>query len=69
MKLEANNLKCSGKLCVASVKDVLGSRILVNFDGYDDNNDLWFDVSSPYIHPIKTSVRQNIDLSPPPSKL
>ncbi|XP_016987378.1 uncharacterized protein LOC108050281 [Drosophila rhopaloa] len=51
MHLEAEDLNDTGKLCVATVTDILDERIRVHFDGWDDCYDLWVHVSSPYIHP------------------
>ncbi|KAH8363236.1 hypothetical protein KR084_007393 [Drosophila pseudotakahashii] len=51
MHLEAEDLNDTGKICVATVTDILDERIRVHFDGWDDCYDLWVHVSSPYIHP------------------
>ncbi|XP_075146108.1 lethal (3) malignant brain tumor [Haematobia irritans] len=51
MHLEAEDLNDSGKLCVASVADVLDDRIRIHFDGWDDCYDIIVDINSPYIHP------------------
>lgn len=51
MYLEAEDLNDTGKLCVASVADVLDDRIRIHFDGWDDCYDIIVDVNSPYIHP------------------
>lgn len=51
MHLEAEDLNDTGKLCVASVADVLDDRIRIHFDGWDDCYDIIVDISSPYIHP------------------
>lgn len=51
MHLEAEDLNDTGKLCVASVADVLDDRIRIHFDGWDDCYDIIQDIHSPYIHP------------------
>ncbi|EDW82940.2 uncharacterized protein Dwil_GK22590 [Drosophila willistoni] len=51
MHLEAEDLNDTGKICVATVADILDERIRVHFDGWDDCYDLWVHINSPYIHP------------------
>ncbi|XP_014205179.1 lethal(3)malignant brain tumor-like protein 3 [Copidosoma floridanum] len=65
MKLEAVDRKHSSLVCVASVADVLDSRILVHFDSWDDIYDYWADVSSPYIHPVGWCHHNGRSLTPP----
>lgn len=52
MKLEAEDLKNSRKLCVATVGDVLDNRIRIHFDGWADTYDYWTEITSPHIHPV-----------------
>ncbi|KAL5280658.1 L3MBTL3 family protein [Megaselia abdita] len=52
MKLEADDVKNTGKICVATVADVIDNRILVHFDGWDECYDYWIEIDSPFIHPI-----------------
>lgn len=52
MKLEADDVKNTGKICVATVADSIDNRILVHFDGWDECYDYWIEIDSPYIHPI-----------------
>ncbi|XP_055921806.1 lethal(3)malignant brain tumor-like protein 4 isoform X2 [Eupeodes corollae] len=66
MRLEAIDLKNTGKVCVATVADVLDNRILVHFDGWDESYDYWIDINSPYIHPIGWHKQNNLELVPPP---
>ncbi|XP_011496871.1 PREDICTED: lethal(3)malignant brain tumor-like protein 3 isoform X2 [Ceratosolen solmsi marchali] len=68
MKLEAVDRKHSSLVCVASVSDVMDSRILVHFDSWDDVYDYWADVSSPYIHPIGWCHHNGRSLTPPNCK-
>jgi hypothetical protein len=68
MKLEAVDRKHSSLVCVASVADVMDSRILVHFDSWDDVYDYWADVSSPYIHPIGWCHHNGRSLTPPNCK-
>lgn len=65
MHLEAEDLNDTGKLCVASVSDVLDNRIRVHFDGWDDCYDYWVDISSPYIHPCGWHVGRQQLIVPP----
>lgn len=51
MHLEAEDLNDTGKLCVATIADVLDDRIRIHFDGWDDCYDIIVDINSPYIHP------------------
>lgn len=60
MKLEADHLKLGrGKVGVATVGDVLDSRILVQFDGFDSTHDYWADITSPNIHPCNWHKSNN----------
>lgn len=68
MKLEAIDKKSTSQTCVASVADVLGDRILVHFDGWEDIYDYWCDLSSPYIHPVGWCQEMGKPLSPPNGK-
>uniref|UniRef100_A0A182JD58 Uncharacterized protein n=1 Tax=Anopheles atroparvus TaxID=41427 RepID=A0A182JD58_ANOAO len=66
MVLEADDLKKSGKVCVATVADKLGDRILVHFDGWDERYDYWVNVQSPYIHPIDWHIENKAKITAPP---
>lgn len=66
MRLEAIDLKNTGKICVATVADVLDNRILIHFDGWDESYDYWIDINSPYIHPINWHKQNGLELIPPP---
>jgi lethal(3)malignant brain tumor-like protein len=68
MKLEADDVKNSGRICVATVMDVLENRILVHFDGWDRKYDYWAEISSPNIHPVDWHKKHNFDLVPPPGE-
>lgn len=52
MKLEADDIKNSTRICVATIGDVIDSRILVTLDGFDSCFNYWTDIRSPNIHPI-----------------
>ena len=67
-KLEAVDKKNSSLICVATVADTMGDKILVHFDGWDNNYDYWCDVTSPFIHPIGFCDANGYVLSPPCSK-
>ncbi|KAK2173394.1 hypothetical protein NP493_879g01071 [Ridgeia piscesae] len=64
-KLEAVDKKHTALTCVATVADVLGDRILIHFDGWEDTYDYWCDPSSPYIHPMGWCQESGKPLSPP----
>lgn len=68
MKLEAVDKKNNSLICVATVADVLGDRLLVRFDGWEDTYDYWCDPSSPYIHPVGWCKENSETLSPPCGK-
>ena len=68
MKLEAVDKKNNSLICVATVADVLGDRLLVRFDGWEDTYDYWCDPTSPYIHPIGWCKENSEALSPPCGK-
>lgn len=65
MKLEADCIKDSRKLCVASIGDIIDNRVLVTFDGMDQSLNYWTDINSPYLHPINWHQRTNRQLSLP----
>ena len=66
MKLEAVDKKNNTETtCVATVIDVLGDRVLVHFDGWDNIYDYWSDPSSPFLHPVGWCQENGKPLSPP----
>ena len=70
MKLEAVDRRHSSHtLCVATVANVIGSRFLVHFDGWDTIYDYWADPSCPYVHPVGWSKEHNQPLTPPCGQL
>lgn len=68
MKLEAYDLRNSEKICVASVKDVIGNKVLIHFDGWDDVYDYWVPITSPHIHSINWHQENGFTLTHPPGK-
>ena len=64
-KLEAVDKKNSSLICVASVSDTMGDKVLVHFDGWEDNYDYWCDMTSPLIHPVGYCEENELVLSPP----
>ena len=69
MKLEAVDRRHSSHtLCVATVANVIGSRFLVHFDGWDSIYDYWADPSCPYVHPVGWAQEHNTTLTPPCGK-
>ncbi|XP_046424366.1 lethal(3)malignant brain tumor-like protein 3 isoform X2 [Neodiprion virginianus] len=65
MKLEAVDRKHSSLVCVASIAELMDSRILVHFDSWDEVYDYWADASSPYIHPVGWCHHNGHSLTPP----
>ncbi|XP_066998743.2 lethal(3)malignant brain tumor-like protein 3 [Anabrus simplex] len=65
MKLEAVDRWNSFLVCVATVADVIDSRILVHLDGRDNAYDFWADATSPYIHPVGWCKKNGQFLTPP----
>lgn len=68
MKLEAEDIKNTNRLCVAHIGDVIDSRILVKFDGFDSCYDFWTDIRSPYIHPTNFHVDNGYSIISPPGE-
>ena len=68
MKLEAVDRKNTVLICVATVADILGDKVLVHFDGWEDVYDYWCDITSPYIHPVGWCQEKGRTLSPPCGK-
>lgn len=66
MKLEAEDRKNS-LICVATVADVMESRVLIHFDSWDEIYDFWVDPTSPYIHPVGWADENGLSLTPPNS--
>lgn len=64
-KLEAVDKKNSSLICVASVADTLGDKVLIHFDSWEDNYDYWCDMTSPFIHPVGYCEENELVLSPP----
>ena len=68
MKLEAVDKKNQSLVGVATVKDTLGEKVLIHFDGWEDNYDYWCDVSSPNIHPVGWCGTKGHSLTSPPGE-
>lgn len=66
MKLEADDIKNTNRICVAHIGDVIDSRILVKLDGFDSCYDYWTDIRSPYIHPINFHSDNGFSITNPP---
>ncbi|KAK3522678.1 hypothetical protein QTP86_029156 [Hemibagrus guttatus] len=66
MKLEAVDKKNPSLVCVSSIRDMVESRLLVHFDGWDESYDYWCDVTSPYIHPVGWCQENGRTLTTPP---
>lgn len=69
MKLEAVDRKNNTSLvCVATVADTMGNRILVHFESWDDIYDYWADPTSPHIHQVGWCDTMGHRLTPPHGK-
>lgn len=68
-KLEADDRKGTQKICVATIGDVIDSRVLISFDGFDEANNYWTDITSPYIHATNWHQDNGFSITTPPSKL
>lgn len=68
MKLEADDIKFTRKICVATIGDVIDSRILITFDGFDDASNYWTDITAPYIHPVNWHDENGYSITSPPGK-
>lgn len=65
MKLEALDPRNLTSTCIASVVNVLGSRLRLRLDGSDNKNDFWRLVDSSEIHPIGHCEKTGGMLQPP----
>ncbi|GAU94901.1 hypothetical protein RvY_06600 [Ramazzottius varieornatus] len=65
MKLEAVDMSHSEFICVATVHDVLYSRILIHFDGWSDQYDYWVEPWSGLIQPVGYCQNRGIGLNVP----
>lgn len=68
MKLEADDIKFTRKICVATIGDVIDSRILITFDGFDEASNYWTEITSPYIHPVNWHDENGYSITSPPGK-
>lgn len=68
MKLEADDLKSSSRICVATIGDVIDSRILVTLDGFDSSLNYWTDIRSPYVHPVNFHKDHGYSITTPPGE-
>jgi len=65
MKFEAKDRKHPSMICVATIKDVSGDRLLVHFDGWDNSYDYWCEPTTHDIHPIRWCQENGIELYAP----
>lgn len=68
MKFEAELRNSGGMISVATVGDVLDSKILVKFDNFEETSNFWTDITSPYIHPIGFHAEYGFPIHTAPSK-
>lgn len=67
MKLEAVDKKNTVLTCVATIADIVADKVLIHFDGWEEDYDYWCDLSSPYVHQVGWCQANAKALSPPPS--
>lgn len=68
MKLEADDIKSTGRIYVATIGDVIDSRILVTFDELDSCHNYWTDIRSPVLHPVNFHKDVGYSINSPPSE-
>lgn len=68
MKLEADDIKNTRKLCVATIGDVIDNHVLITLDGLDRQSNYWADVDSPYLHPVNWHLQHGYSIQPPGGK-
>lgn len=68
MKLEADDIKNTNRICVATIGDVIDSRILIRFDELDSCYNYWTDIRSNVIHPINFHQDGGYSITSPPSE-
>ena len=52
MKLEAKDRKNPELICVATITEIQGNRLLIHFDGWTKYYDYWCEPDTVDIHPI-----------------
>ena len=65
-RLEAIDSEHPALICVASVAQVQGFRILVHFDGFSRAHDFWENANSPNLFPVGWCETHKQKLMPPP---
>lgn len=65
MRLEGKDPDHESLICVLTVSEIQGSRLSLNFDGYDHSFDFWRNADSECIYPIGYCKKNNLHLSPP----
>ena len=65
-RLEAIDSEHPALICVASVAQVQGFRILVHFDGFSKAHDFWENANSPNLFPVGWCETHKQKLMPPP---
>ncbi len=65
MKLEVVDKRNPSLIRVATIVEVEGHRIKINFDGWADLYDYWLDDDSPDIHPAGWCAKTQHPLTPP----
>lgn len=60
-----NHSQPTDKIHVATIVDVLGKYIRINFDGWPDSYGYWTDTSSTNIFPINWCYKNDIHLCAP----
>lgn len=65
MRLEAKDRQYPTLVCVATIAAVRGNRLLVHFDGWQNNYDYLCSPESTDIHPVGWCRRKGRDLQKP----
>lgn len=68
MKLECVDKRIPQLIRVATVQDVKGHQIRIQFDGWQDKYSYWMEDDSPDIHPATWCQKTGHPLEPPLSK-
>lgn len=64
-RLEARDIKNNNHMCVASVSDTYGDKLLVHFDGWEDTYDYWCSYNFAHIHHVGWCMENGVTLAAP----
>ena len=70
MKLEAVDKSNASLICVATVNNIMDGRVLIHFDGWENDYDYWITPGeSALVHPIGYCQEKQLLLNPPKGSL